>query len=178
MQFGRRTGLATALGFGLGIGFHVSYTLTGLAYLINEFPQIYRYTKYAGASYLIYLGLVGLRNSFKNLGPPDLQIKDLKTQGMLESFWQGFLTNILNPKAALFILGLFTSVIPTETSLTTLILLGLIMIMLTVLWFSLVTWLFSIQKIRIKFLCFEKNLNYIFSAFFIVIGFGLFFNIL
>ncbi len=176
LQFGRQMGMATALGFGLGIAIHVSYSIAGIALLLKEFPGVYNLIRYAGALYLIWLGISALWNTIRFPKKKDTLTFELRaTQGFAKCFTQGFLTNLLNPKATLFILGIFTSIIPSETSLTTLLGAGINMVVLTILWFCLVSWLFSSKNIRLLYSKLENVLNLIFAFFFITIGTWLFF---
>lgn len=176
LQFGRRMGMATALGFGLGIAIHVSYSIAGIAVLLKEFPGVYHLIRYAGALYLIWLGISALWYTIRFPKKEDTLTFELReTQGFRKCFTQGFLTNLLNPKATLFILGIYTSMIPAETSLPTLVMAGFNMVILTILWFSLVSWLFSSKNIRLLYSKLENVLNLIFAFFFILIGTWLFF---
>lgn len=176
LQFGRKMGLATALGFGLGIAIHVGYSIAGIAVLLKEFPRVYNFVRYAGAIYLIWLGISALVTTLRSPKKEDALTFEIRaSQGFFKCFTQGFLTNLLNPKATLFILGIYTSIIPAETSLLTLSMAGLNMVGLTVLWFSVVSWLFSSPKIRMIYFRLENVLNFIFALFFILIGMWLFF---
>jgi RhtB (resistance to homoserine/threonine) family protein len=174
LQFGRKMGLATALGFGLGIAIHVGYSVAGIAILLKEFPRVYHFIRYAGALYLIWLGLSSLWEARKAQQRQGLEIKARPKQGFWQCLRQGFLTNILNPKATLFILGIYTSLIPADASLLTLVVAGINMVALTIIWFSLVSWLFSSMRIRDGYSKIERGLNLLFSVFFILVGVTLF----
>lgn len=175
LQFGRKMGLATALGFGLGIAIHVGYSVAGIAILLKEFPRVYHFIRYAGALYLIWLGLSSLWEARKAQQRQGLEIQARPKQGFLQCLRQGFLTNILNPKATLFILGIYTSLIPADASLLTLVVAGINMVALTIIWFSLVSWLFSSTSMRDGYSKIERGLNLLFSVFFILVGVTLFF---
>lgn len=175
LQFGRKMGLATALGFGLGIAIHVGYSVAGIALLLKEFPRVYHMVRYAGALYLIWLGLSSLWEARKAKKSQSFEIKERPKQGFLQCLRQGFLTNVLNPKATLFILGIYTSVIPADASILTLAVAGINMVLLTILWFSLVSWLFSSSRVRNGYTRIERGLNLLFSVFFILVGVTLFF---
>jgi RhtB (resistance to homoserine/threonine) family protein len=175
LQFGRKMGLMTALGFGLGMGLHVSYSIAGLALLLKEFPTAYHLVRYAGASYLIWIGVSvfwSLRKGPTAVAVLELNLEEKKTAR--ECFSQGFLTNILNPKATLFILGIYTSVIPPETPLLTLVVAGILMVIMTILWFTIVAWFFGLDKVRSGYHKLEKVLNVVFATFFIIVGLTLF----
>lgn len=171
LQYGRNMGFSTAVGFGLGIALHVSYAIGGVAILIQKFPQIFDVVKNIGALYLIWLGLSTLWAIRKPKAVHEVASeRKVKEQTLMTGFRQGFLTNILNPKATLFTLGLFTSVIPPETNLPTLIACGVNMSVLTVLWFMVVSVLFSAKNIRMGYLKAERGINLVFAVFFLVAG--------
>jgi threonine/homoserine/homoserine lactone efflux protein len=149
--------------------------VAGIALLLKEFPRVYHIIRYAGALYLIWLGLSSLWEARKAKKSQALEIKVRPKQGFLQCLRQGFLTNILNPKATLFILGIYTSVIPADASVLTLAVAGFNMALLTTLWFSLVSWLFSSTKVRDGYSRIERGLSLLFSAFFILVGVTLFF---
>lgn len=100
MSQGRKAGLLSALGVTLGILVHTISAAFGLAVLLQTSAMAFLIVKYMGALYLIYLGLKALKSK-SNFTP-------LKPQQKMDSrsiFWQGVLSNVLNPKVALFFLA-------------------------------------------------------------------------
>lgn len=114
----RKSGYFTSFGVGAAILIHMSYCVFGLALIISSSLLLFSLIKYIGASYLIYLGLNSLfSKQAKELFLSDKKVK--KTQiSNLKSFRQGFLCNLLNPKATLFFLSLFTVIIKPETPIS------------------------------------------------------------
>ena len=110
----RKAGLFTALGVSLALIFHLTYTLIGIGVLIAENPFIYSLIKYIGVGYLFYLGFSSWKSSFKISSQLDLTAK---TDSMIPSaaLKQGFFTNLLNPKCALFFISLFSQFIDVNT---------------------------------------------------------------
>lgn len=174
LQFGRMRGFATALGFGLGIALHLSYCIAGIAFILNDYPNIYNAIRHAGASYLIWIGSSVAWKTFKDKKTNKISLEKRTEQNFSQCLRQGFITNVLNPKVTLFILGIYTTIIPLNTSLSVLIFAGALMVNSTVIWFSAVSWLFSMTIIQNGYFKMEKVLNFIFSAFFIFIGIKLF----
>ena len=82
----------------------------------------------------------------------------------------GLLTNLLNPKASLFFLSLFTLVIGPEINPTVMTILALILVSTTVLWFSLVAVFLTHQKMRNLFEDNQKQINTFFGVMLIIIG--------
>ena len=100
---GRLAGLATYLGIALGAYCHALALALGLSQLFLAVPAAYDAVRYAGAAYLLYLAWQAIRSPG--------QSASTKTNGRKLSFYtllrQGLLTNVLNPKVALFFLALF-----------------------------------------------------------------------
>ena len=136
MRYGRKVALWTSLGIALGILFHVALSLTGLTILIQNEPLIFWYLKLAASFYIGYLGLVSLfsrssinlDNNFSN--EISKKVKSVST---------GFLTNVLNPKAFIFFITVFTLVIDIDTTKVIKIFLGIYMSMATFIWFSFIS---------------------------------------
>jgi threonine/homoserine/homoserine lactone efflux protein len=93
---GRRAGLASVLGIACGSMVHVTAAALGLSALLLASSLAFSVVKYAGAAYLIYLGVRTL------LGPIREQADLPKPDPIRRIMAQGLLVNILNPKTALF----------------------------------------------------------------------------
>jgi threonine/homoserine/homoserine lactone efflux protein len=171
LKHGRFLGLATALGFGLGICVHATYCIAGIALFLKYSPQIIGTLRILGSLYLIWIGIEILR-AFFTKDPATKIVRDQiqEANSFNSCLTQGFITNILNPKATLFIISIYTSLIDSHANFTSLILAGLGMATLTVGWFSGVAWFFSQERIQQKYLKAEKLINLIFACFFICTG--------
>lgn len=97
---GRRAGTISALGIAAGTLVHTIAIASGLAALLRAVPLAYDIVRLAGAAYLIWLGVQALR---ARSGP--LREVALDRAGEWVVFRQGMLTNLLNPKVALFFLA-------------------------------------------------------------------------
>jgi threonine/homoserine/homoserine lactone efflux protein len=97
MDHGRRGGLASALGVNAGIAVHVAAAVLGLSVLLASSAALFNVVKYAGAAYLIFLGIKRLleRDSL-------LPTEERPMQSHRRLFSQGVIVSILNPKLALF----------------------------------------------------------------------------
>jgi RhtB (resistance to homoserine/threonine) family protein len=134
MSGSRAVGLYTAIGVGLGILSHVTYSLVGIGLIISQSIIVFTIIKYLGALYLFYLAYqlfkMKRNGESENLETePSLQIT--KWQALKE----GFFTNSLNPKATLFFLSIFTQVIEPSTPLFIQGLLGLEVAIIVGVWF-------------------------------------------
>ena len=168
LTYSRKTGIYTAIGFGLGIAVHIFYSLAGLALLISKSIVVFNIIKYLGIAYLLYLGFKSLISSSSDIKIENqIHIKDISP---LKAISQGFLTNVLNPKATLFFLSLFTLVISPETANTTLFIISFILIFNTALWFSLVAIFLTQKHMRVIYNRYQKYFNKLFGGVLIALG--------
>jgi len=149
LVYSRKTGIWTAVGFGLGISIHIFYSLAGLALIISKSILLFNVIKFLGAGYLIYIGLKSVLSKSSAIELGDQPHKEDITR--YAAIKMGFLTNILNPKVTLFFLSLFTLVISPETPLLIMLIMSAIMIINTMLWFSLVALFLTQKRIRAVF---------------------------
>lgn len=97
---GRRAGVISALGIAAGSVVHTVAIASGLAALLRALPLAYEIVRLAGAAYLIWLGVQAVRGK---TGPASGKPLDRASEWAV--FRQGAVTNILNPKVALFFLA-------------------------------------------------------------------------
>ena len=105
----RKAGLLASLGVATAVLVHATYCSLGVAVIIAESAFIFRIIQIAGSCYLAYLGiklLLASKGTVGSLAPAPGK-----------AFLSGFLTNLLNPKATLFILSLFTQFVGPDTPL-------------------------------------------------------------
>jgi len=95
---GTRAGVAAALGIGTGAVFYTILTAFGLAALFAAWPLAFDIVRYAGAAYLVWIAIGMVRH------PPHLSAPAAE-HGVHRAFWQGMLTDILNPKVAIFFIA-------------------------------------------------------------------------
>src|SRR6266478_2926526 len=97
---GRAAGLVSAMGIAVGTLFHAAAATLGLSALLVSSAAAFQIVKYAGAAYLIYLGIRTLRGGDAPALDPSRERISLR-----RVFGQGVLVNLLNPKTALFFLA-------------------------------------------------------------------------
>ena len=110
---GVRAGIKASLGTVSGILVHTCATAMGLAALLAASATAFTIVKFAGALYLIYLGVVMLKK--KNDSEKIEQVTNSKTSN---PFRQALLTNVLNPKVVLFFLAFLPQFVVSETNAT------------------------------------------------------------
>lgn len=146
LLYSRKSGIYSAIGLGLGILVHVTYSLVGIGLIISKSILLFSIIKFLGAAYLIYIGYKSIVSHSKtNLSLGEEKKNDLTK---LQALRMGFITNVTNPKATLFFLSLFSVVISPSTPNLIKILYGLEMSIVTSLWFIFVAVLFSHHAIK------------------------------
>lgn len=174
LLYSRKMGIMAALGFAIGVAVHVTYVLFGLAALIASSATLFTIIKFIGAAYLFYIGIQSLRSK----GTEDQKLKPAnhKSISLRKAFVTGFLTNLLNPKATMFFLAVFSQFINADTAITTQILYASTCVIMTFLWFSFVAIVLSNSTIKQQFLKFTKWIDKICGVLLIGLSVKLFFT--
>jgi threonine/homoserine/homoserine lactone efflux protein len=97
---GRKAGIASAFGIGVGCFAHIIAATLGLSAVLSYSATAFMVIKLIGAAYLIYLGI---RTFMSRSGPTLARVSADDSPSKI--FWQGVITNVLNPKVALFFLS-------------------------------------------------------------------------
>ena len=97
---GRVAGLLSVFGVSAGILAHTLFAAIGLSAILATSALAFTAVKFIGAAYLIYLGIQALRSHRKLTDS-----SGMSAQSRSQLFYQGFLTNLLNPKIAIFFLA-------------------------------------------------------------------------
>lgn len=170
VRFGRWVGICTALGIGAGISVHVLYTLLGVGALMHTTPWLLTTAKVMGGAYILYLGVSLLRSQPKStLESEQSSGQTAARQTPFKAFVTGFLTNATNPKATLFFLAIFTTLISATTPLQIQAMYGVWMCFVNALWFVIVALFFSSARVREVFMrmghWFERTMGVILILF-------------
>jgi threonine/homoserine/homoserine lactone efflux protein len=141
----------TSIGIGSAILLHVTYSLLGIGLLIKGSVVWFDTLKYAGAAYIAWIGLQALRaKPSGSMAATDQNPAVLPTRK--NAFLTGFLTNALNPKATLFFIALFATMISARTPKLIQAGYGAWMAVATMAWFGLVSVLITRERVRRGFL--------------------------
>ncbi|WP_169195758.1 LysE family transporter [Devosia sp. MC1541] len=142
----RRAALFTSAGIAASILVHGTYTLLGVGLIVGQSLLLFNVLKWAGVAYLVWLAISALR------GPPpkapEIGANDDAATSDLGAFALGFLTNLLNPKAVLFFLALFTSLVSVRTGFETKVFYVGSMSLMLFTWFALVSFFFTTASVR------------------------------
>lgn len=114
---GRRAGSMAALGINAGAYVHLASAIAGLSALLLASATAFTIVKWVGAAYLCYLGVRALmsRKAVTNLTDSEINGRSLRA-----IFWQGFWSDVLNPKVAIFYVALLPQFIDVQAGHATL----------------------------------------------------------
>jgi RhtB (resistance to homoserine/threonine) family protein len=152
LAHGRRTAVWTAVGVGSAICLHVTYSLCGLGLLLRGSPVAFTALKFAGAAYLAWMGVRALRAQPLSPLAAGTGASARELPRAHAAWTTGFLTNALNPKAALFFIALFASLISKATPLPVKAFYGVWVSLTTMGWFSLVAVALTRERMRRAYL--------------------------
>lgn len=156
LQYSKRAGVMTALGISCGTFIHASYCILGLAVIIAKSLLIFTLIKYAGAIYLVYLGL---KDVFSKQSSISVDVVKTNMQiASLVAFRQGFICTILNPKAIFFFLALFTMVIKPSMPMLEQFSYAFENSSIDMMWFSFIAMMFSSEKIKLILKKFQNHI--------------------
>jgi threonine/homoserine/homoserine lactone efflux protein len=108
---GRSAGLVSAVGVNLGSSVHVLAALAGLTVLLANSAVAYTAVRWAGVSYLAWIGIRTLMKDDSDFAQPQLEQTALR-----KIFIQGVLVNMLNPKVAIFFLAFLPQFVDADAS--------------------------------------------------------------
>ncbi|MEL6813567.1 MAG: LysE family transporter [Cyanobacteria bacterium J06598_3] len=176
-----RTGVYTAVGVGVGNTVHATYSLIGIGAVISKSILLFSLLKWVGALYLIYLGIQSLRAKKMTVSPQSSVSQPGSSQSgsalpdltRWAAFRIGFFGNLLNPKATLFFLALFTQIVRPSTPMLMQAMYGLTVAILSFVWFALVALLISRRAFKRRILSVSHWLERMTGAALILLGFRL-----
>ncbi len=147
LRFDRTVAIWASAGIATGILFHSFIAITGVTLILSSNPEVFRWLKVLASIYIAYLGYLSIFKSSTSVS--DEGKKD--NENYVGSFTLGLITNILNPKAILFFITVFTAVVDASTTRLLLGLYGLYMSITTFIWFTGISYIFSNQGLRDRY---------------------------
>ncbi len=112
LKHGRMAGVLSAFGVATGVLVHTLFATLGLASLLAKSATAFMVIKYLGAMYLIYLGVMAIKNALN--AENYIQDPKIVVKSPHNAYLMGLFTNVLNPKVALFFLAFFPQFIQKE----------------------------------------------------------------
>jgi threonine/homoserine/homoserine lactone efflux protein len=142
MISGRRAGMACGVGIAAGVFTWAVVTALGIAGLLAASAVAFTAVKLVGAAYLVLLGIRALlaarRGDYdgENNGDNVPHIPGARATGTLAAFRQGLVTNLLNPKVAVFFVALLPQFLPTSATAVDHLMLAVVAASVTLIWFT------------------------------------------
>ena len=145
---GREAGLASAFGISLGSIFHTLAAALGLSAILAASAQAFAAIRLLGGAYLVFLGLKMILDRRRELALPS----SFRRRTMFAAFRQGVLTNVLNPKVALFFLAFLPQFIDpaSHMKIAAFITLGLTFVTTGTIWCLVLAWFASSFSERLR----------------------------
>ena len=130
---GSGSATASVLGISTGVFVHTVAAAIGLSTILATSAAVFRTIKLIGGAYLIYLGITMILASRKDA---IIRENNLPASGFWKIYRQGVITNVLNPKVALFFLSFLPQFIdPNQGNVASFIFLGLIYVLICTIWY-------------------------------------------
>ncbi len=167
----RTSGLRVTLGVVLATLTWSAFAATGLGAVAQKYPFAFSLIQYAGAAYLIYLGLkllVGLvKSRWQAANDNDLAPAPA---GGWRAVGAGYLTNISNPKVIAYYTSLFGVMLPPQPSTLEFSLVVVTVVTISALWWSAVACFFTVEPVRLWFVSARRKIDAVMGV--LLIGFG------
>tara|TARA_B100001250_G_scaffold86025_1_gene71159 strand:- start:746 stop:1381 length:636 start_codon:yes stop_codon:yes gene_type:complete len=165
---GRLISLVTSIGIGSGIIVHIIMCVFGLGLIISNSQTIFNVIKIIGSLYIIYLGYQSIWSS-SIAKTKNINIKSNR-DNLFQAYIKGFLTNVLNPKATLFFLSLYTVILSKNPPMYIQLLYGLWMAIITGIWFCLISILLTNKKMESRIKNFGNKIQKIMGIILLIVG--------
>lgn len=146
---GRKAGILCGSGVCIGLLFHMSYSLSGLATILAHSTLFAQGIGILGGSYLIYLGYKSIKNSFSK--QKNIVNDTISTNSKSSAFLSGLIVNILNPKAAIYFISLFSIIIKPSMNIEQLILIVISIMAVQMAWYLTFIYLVTVPMFKEKF---------------------------
>ncbi|MFH0260244.1 LysE family translocator [Vibrio barjaei] len=170
---GKRLAFVNILGISCGFLIHAFVTAKGLSLIIAHSYMAFSALKWLGVGYLLWLGVSNIRKGL-SLSKPMLNTdKPPLNTTLVNSFYKGLFTNLLNPKIILFYLSIFPQFTSPENIVTQSIVLGFVHAFVVASWFIIVILFASKMKSLLTSSKAAKYLNYASGGLFISFAAGL-----
>ncbi len=148
IKYGRKAGFAVSAGICAAMVFHILAGMLGLAALLAN-PKVLMVIKLLCGAYLLYLGWKGITAKASDGAPETEQTLNVESNYAL--FRKGFWCNLLNPKAPIYFLSLFTVILPQDITYSEISAVGAMMLVIAFAWSGFVATLFATPRVQRQF---------------------------
>jgi threonine/homoserine/homoserine lactone efflux protein len=165
---GKKAGILSVLGIVTGATMHTLFAAFGLSIILMKSAMVFSIVKWLGAGYLIYLGLKVIRSR----GNDQFELDTKPKTNVRKIYLQGFLTNLLNPKVALFYLAFLPQFISTSNHSGPLpfLFLGLTFIVTGTLWCLVLLQLSALMTVKLQETKIGRYSNKVVGLVYIILG--------
>ncbi|NRF37231.1 LysE family translocator [Pedobacter foliorum] len=167
---GKKAGIYSAIGVSMGLLVHTFAAAFGLSLILAKSALAFMVVKYLGAAYLIYMGYKALSSKTE---PTELKSAPVQYAGIGKMFWTAFLSDVLNPKIAIFFLAFLPQfiLISARHNPIPYLILGVAIFLIALIWcFFLALMGGRVAKLFNRNANAENWLNKISGAVFVILG--------
>ncbi|QDE30798.1 LysE family translocator [Shewanella polaris] len=176
----RLTALYCALGIAVAILVHTFLSLMGISVMIQQSHVAFMVVQLIGSSYLAWMGYGALKSALTSIiNKREISSAELSAQsqptttGLISSikgFKVGLYTNLLNPKALIFFITLFSVLITPQVNNSTKIAAAILLFVLSLAWFSLLALVLSKPQVQQKLLAANTIIDLLVGIIFIAVA--------
>ena len=171
INYNRLAGINTSIGHGLGIGFYATLAVLGLGFVLQTNQTLFLLIQILGLIFLFFLGLLFI---FQKQSKEKIN----NDQNQLNSFLQGFLVAIINPKIMIWFTAIYSQFISIEASVTFNLILILTASSIDAIWYIIVSIIITGYGVK-SFLIDKKTLiQKITGSILLIISLSLLYNII
>lgn len=171
INYNRVAGILTSIGHGLGIGVYATLAVLGLGLLLQTNQTIFLLIQILGLIFLFFLGLIFIVKK-------DSQKEIEENHNQLNSFLQGFLIAIINPKILIWFTAIYSQFISLEATIVFNIILVLTASIIDAIWYIIVSLLINVFGVKNFLIGRRLFIQKITGSVLLVISFSLLFKIL
>ncbi|MGF2736129.1 LysE family translocator [Marinobacter sp. DUT-1] len=169
---GLKDGCVTSVGICSGLFIHATLSALGISILLVETAWAFNALKWLGALYLVWLGIGSLRQAFRGrVEAAPVQVREARTVSMAVSLREGLLSNVLNPKTALFYMALLPQFVdPAGNAFQQSLVLAALHFVLAMVWQCGLAWIVATFRYLRASARLGRALNTLTGGFFVAMG--------
>ena len=167
----RRSGMFVAVGVVLATLTWSAFAATGLGALAATYPRVLLAIQYAGAAYLIYLGIKLLMAFRAARTEAALKPEPNRATDAWRAVGAGYLTNMSNPKVIAYYTSLFGVMLPSNPSTEVFLLIVATVVTVSGIWWSFIGYFFTLDSVRRRFVKARRWIDGVMGT--LLVAFGL-----